>query len=46
MLDGSKQFASYSFKEKLKNKGSQVGRTKKNLEKKDLSLFSFNYFGN
>ncbi len=29
ILDGYKQFASYYIKEKLKNKGSQMGHTKK-----------------
>ncbi len=29
ILDGCKQFASYYIKEKLENKGSQMGHTKK-----------------
>ena len=34
ILDGCKRFASYYIKEKLKNKGSQIRHTKKNILKK------------
>ncbi len=34
ILDGCKRFASYYIKEKIENKGSQMGHTKKNILKK------------
>jgi hypothetical protein len=34
ILDGCKQFASYYIKEKIENKGSQMGHTKKKYLKK------------
>ncbi len=38
ILDGCKRFASYYIKEKLKNKGSQMGHTKKKYLKKNKFL--------
>ncbi len=37
ILDGCKRFASYYIKEKLKNKGSQMGHTKKIFKKKETA---------
>jgi hypothetical protein len=41
ILDGCKRFASCYIKEKLKNKGSQMGHTKKIFKKKYLSMNSY-----
>jgi hypothetical protein len=43
ILDGSKRFDSYYIKEKIENKGSQMGHTKKIFKKKE-NKFLFHQF--
>jgi hypothetical protein len=50
MLDGCKQFARYYIKEKIENKGSQIGHTKTILKQKNtfkvlVSVFSISLKG-
>ena len=41
ILKGCKQFASYYIKEKIKNKGSQMGHLQNNIFFKELLIKSF-----